>query len=150
MIVSVYASILALLFVGLSLKTVWIQRSLHIGLSGAGSSLLMRASRAHANFAEHIPLCLLLFYHLETRRFMAPDSTCHMYVFVNEQPGGLMPSWLIHHHCLLLLLGKCFHIYGLSRLRGNSFFRAAGTHVTECVLFASVILFLISLRFKSC
>ena len=66
MIVSIYASILALLFVVLSIRTIHLRRKLQIGFGDGKNELMLRAIRVHANFAEYVPLCLLLIYIFET------------------------------------------------------------------------------------
>ena len=61
-IVPLYASILALLFVALSVRTLRLRRSLRIAIGDAGSETMLRAMRVHSNFAEYVPLSLILIY----------------------------------------------------------------------------------------
>lgn len=61
MIVSLFAGLLALVFVFLSVNVVRIRKREHIALGETGIAELQRAVRAHANFAEYTPLFLILF-----------------------------------------------------------------------------------------
>ena len=71
--------------------------------------------RVHANFAEYVPLSLLMIY------------------FV-EQSG--VYAWFTHALCLGLLLGRLSHAYGVSQVKENFRFRVAGTSSTFAVLMA--------------
>ena len=64
-IVLLYAALLALLFVGLSIRTLRMRRRLGIAIGDAGNESMLRAMRAHSNFAEYVPLSLLLIYLVE-------------------------------------------------------------------------------------
>ena len=58
-----YAALLALLFVRLSLGVIRLRRSEKISLGDGGDGgdrKLMRAQRVHANFAEYVPFALIL------------------------------------------------------------------------------------------
>ena len=59
-IIPIYAALLALLFLALSVRTLRLRRSLKISVGHAGNTQMLRAMRAHANFAEYVPLGLLL------------------------------------------------------------------------------------------
>ena len=59
-IVPIYAAILALIFVALSVQTLRLRRKLKIAIGDAGNEAMLRAMRVHANFAEYVPSCLLL------------------------------------------------------------------------------------------
>ena len=65
MITPVYAAILALLFVFLSVRTIRFRRRFSVAIGNGEHNLLARASRAHGNFAEYVPLALLLIYFIE-------------------------------------------------------------------------------------
>ena len=70
LITPLYASLLAIIFVVLSVRTILVRRAAGIAI-GAGSDIrLERALRAHGNFAEYVPLALLLIYFLEI------ETTC--------------------------------------------------------------------------
>ena len=65
-ILPVYASLLALLFVYLSIRTIRARRGLRIGLGHAENPAMLRAMRVHANFAEYVPIALLLISFVES------------------------------------------------------------------------------------
>jgi len=67
-----YAALLGLLFVVLSVRTLLLRRRLSIAIGDAGSESMLRAMRVHANFAEYVPLSLLLIYLVEVTGDLAP------------------------------------------------------------------------------
>ena len=113
MITGLYAALLALLF--LALSGLVIRQRYHtrtaIGL-GTGEGLL-RASRAHGNFSEYVPLALVLLLILEQ--------------------GGAAP-WLLHVLGAALLLGRAAHAFGISRSPEQLRFRQLGMLLTFGVL----------------
>ncbi|MFY7867264.1 MAPEG family protein [Roseateles sp.] len=115
-IVPLFAAILALLFFALSVRTLRLRHRLKIGLGDAGNSEMLRAVRVHSNFAEYVPLTLLL-------------------LFFAESLGA--PAWAMLGLCSLLLLGRCSHAYGVSQPRENYNFRIAGMAMTFAALLAS-------------
>lgn len=121
LITSLYTAALALLFVGLSVRTLRLRRQLRIAVGDGGDAALLRAMRVHANFAEYVPLALLLLYFVEVRG-VAP-------VFVHILGGAL-------------LLGRVLHAYGVSQQNERFAFRVGGMALTFTVLIlsASVIL----------
>jgi len=65
-ILPLYAALLAMLFVALSIRTLRLRRRLRIGIGDAGNEQMLRAMRVHSNFAEYVPLTLFLIYLAET------------------------------------------------------------------------------------
>ena len=59
-IVSVYAAVLGLVFVALSVRVVGARREARIAIGDGGDELLQRRIRAHANFSEYVPIALIL------------------------------------------------------------------------------------------
>jgi uncharacterized protein len=116
MIVPVYAALLALLFVGLSVRIVYLRRTLRIGIGDAGNTQILRAIRVHSNLAEYAPFALFLIYLVET------------------QGVGQSRPWLIHALGVCLLLGRCLHAYGLGSVKEKSTLRVAGMALTFFVL----------------
>ena len=55
-----YAALLALWFVVLSLHVIRCRREARVSLGDGGNGRLQRAIRAQANFAEYVPLALVL------------------------------------------------------------------------------------------
>jgi uncharacterized membrane protein YecN with MAPEG domain len=115
-IVPVYAGLLALLFVVLSVRTLRLRRSLKVALGDAGNPALLRAMRVHSNFAEYVPLSLLL-------------------ISFVESAGA--PAWLVHVLGLCLLAGRCSHAFGVSQIHEDLTFRVFGMSMTFSVLIVS-------------
>ena len=115
-ILPIYAAIFALFFVFLSIRTIRARRSLQIGLGDAGNKDMQRAIRVHANFAEYVPLCLLMLY-------------------LVEQSG--VYAWFMHALGTGLLVGRLSHAYGVSQQRESFAFRITGMTMTFTVLIAS-------------
>ncbi len=115
-IVPLYASILALLFVALSVRTLRMRRRLKIAIGDAGNQAMLRAMRVHSNFAEYVPLSLLLIYFVEV--------------------SGAN-SLLVHVLALCLLAGRASHAFGVSQVKENYTFRAFGMVTTFATLIAA-------------
>jgi uncharacterized membrane protein YecN with MAPEG domain len=114
-LVPVYTALLVCLFVFLSIRVIALRRRLKISLGDEGNPALLRAMRAQANFAEYVPLSLLLL------------------VLAEFQSA---PSYLIHFLASLLLVARLLHAYGLSQTPENHVFRVigmAGTFTTLLV-----------------
>jgi uncharacterized protein len=122
-IVSIYASILAILFVALSVRTIRMRRQAKIAIGDAGNPAMLRAMRVHSNFAEYVPLSLIL-------------------LFFVESGGG--PATLVHGLGLCLLAGRTSHAYGVSQLRENHRFRVYGMAMTFTTLLTASAYLLIA------
>ncbi|MFM4705308.1 MAPEG family protein [Aeromonas bivalvium] len=109
MIVAPYAALLACLFVYLSLRVVRLRRQLQVAVGDRQEPRLTRAIRAHGNFAEYVPLSLLLILFLDGL-------------------GGPVP--LVHGLSLLLLCGRSLHAYGISQPKEEFRFRILGMLLT--------------------
>jgi uncharacterized protein len=110
---TLYAALLSLLFVVLSFRTIKRRRALKIGIGDAENPDLKRAMRVHANFAEYVPLALLLIFFVE-------------YVAA--------PQILVHGLGAALLLGRALHAYGVSQPREDFRFRVTGMTLTFSVI----------------
>lgn len=88
MITSLYAALLTLLFVFLTVRTVSLRNKFRISIGDGREPLLLRAARAHANFSEYVPLGLMLILLVEMQS---------------------VPVWLVHTLGLALLLGRSLH-----------------------------------------
>jgi len=115
-IIPFYASILALLFVGLSIRTLRMRRRLKIAVGDAGNPAMLRAVRAHSNFAEYVPLGILLIYFVEV--------------------SGANPLF-VHVLALCLLAGRASHAFGVSHVNENFAFRVFGMAMTFTSLVAA-------------
>ena len=120
-IVPLYAAILALLFVALSIRTVQMRRRFRIAIGDAGNHALLRAMRVHSNFAEYVPFCLLLI------------------LFVEMSGANVL---LVHALAWCLIVGRASHAFGVSQTRENYRFRIFGMVMTFATLVtASLYLF---------
>lgn len=112
-ILPLYAALLTIMFVILSIRTIRQRRKLKISLGDADHKDMQRAMRVHANFAEYVPLSLLM-------------------VYLVEQSG--VYAWFVHLLCMGLLIGRLSHAYGVSQQRENFTFRVTGMSLTFAVL----------------
>jgi uncharacterized protein len=117
-IVPVYASILAIIFVVLSVRTLRMRRKVRVAVGDGGNIQLLRAVRAHANFAEYTPFALLLI------TFMELKGVSHV---------------LLHAHCAALLVGRCSHAFGVSQIQENFRFRVVGMALTLTTILSSSV-----------
>lgn len=112
-IVPLYAAILALVFVVLSVRTLRLRRTLGVIVGDGANPVMLRAMRVHANFAEYVPISLLLLYML-------------------EQAGA--GATFLHGECVALLVGRVLHALGVSRVKEDVRFRIAGMTLTLVVI----------------
>lgn len=119
-----YAALLGLVFVALSIRTIRLRRRYRVGVGDGNHAELQRAARVHANFAEYVPLALLLIYFAEAG-------------------GG--PLLLIHALAVALLCGRLLHAYGVSQVKENYRYRTIGMVLTFSVIIM-VSLFLMFTR----
>ncbi|MZR30983.1 glutathione metabolism protein [Sneathiella sp. DP05] len=112
-ITPIFAALLALVFVLLSIRTVKARRRSKISLGDGGDNALQMAVRAHGNFIEYVPITLLLMTFLEMR-------TVSIYVLIAL--GSL------------LFVGRCCHAIGFSGANMNFRFRAIGMVLTFIAL----------------
>jgi uncharacterized membrane protein YecN with MAPEG domain len=109
-----YAAILGLLYIALSLRVIGLRRSTKVPLGDSHeSSYLQRAVRAHANFAEYVPLALMLV------------------AFAEESQ---LAKWLVHLLGVLLVLGRGLHAFGISQVPEDFRFRVTGMALTFSVI----------------
>jgi hypothetical protein len=111
-----YAGLLSLLFVVLSVRTLLLRRTLGIAIGDAGNESMLRAMRVHGNFAEYVPLSLLLMYLVEVT--------------------GASPLY-VHALGLAVIAGRVSHAIGVSRLKENYAFRIVGMALTLAPLVAA-------------
>jgi uncharacterized membrane protein YecN with MAPEG domain len=116
-----YAALLGLIFVALSVRTIRLRRRFRVGVGDGNHSELQRAARVHANFAEYVPLALLLIYFVETTSESA---------------------LLTHILCIALLCGRLLHAYGVSHVRENYRYRTIGIVLTFSVIIAASLVLL--------
>jgi uncharacterized membrane protein YecN with MAPEG domain len=109
LITPIYAAVLGLIFVVLSLLTIRLRRKFKIALGDDKNQQLTRAIRVHSNFAEYVPMSLILIY-------------------MNESIGA--PGFLIHILGMSLLIGRLTHAWGVSQAEENFKFRVFGMVAT--------------------
>lgn len=112
-IIPFYASLLVLLFVFLSVRVVGLRRAMKVSIGDAGDKRMLRAMRVHSNFAEYVPLALIMLMALELQTFY---------------------PWALHMMGITLLLGRLLHAYGVSQTNEQLKFRIAGMACTFTVL----------------
>jgi uncharacterized membrane protein YecN with MAPEG domain len=118
-ITPLYAGLLGLLLIVLSVKVTRHRRTLLVGIGDGGEKALARAIRAHGNLTEYAPIALILLAAVEIQ-------------------GA--PPFLVHGLGIALVLGRVLHAIGISRSSGKSYCRAFGMILTWLMIaLASVI-----------
>ena len=117
-ITAIYAALLGLLFMALSVNVVRTRRSTRVNLGAGDDPLLERRIRAHGNFAEYTPIALLLIAFIETT-------------------GGA-PE-IIHGLGLTLLVARLMHGIALTSLTLRPVFRTGGMVLTLAVVAVTAI-----------
>ena len=117
-----YAAILSLIFIGLSLQVIKGRFSTKTSFGDGGNADLNAKIRTHSNFAEYIPLALILLMGVEAYEY---------------------PRLVIHIFGTLLILGRLSHAYGLSKKNGLSPARPAGMITTFLVMAVSSVMILV-------
>jgi len=120
-ITPVYAALLAVLFFALSVRIVRLRRRLRVAVGDGGEPELLRAIRAHGNFAEYVPLTVLL-------------------LALAESQGN--PPLLLHALGLALLAGRIAHAWGISRTIEELRYRVFGMAATFTALLGAALLIL--------
>jgi hypothetical protein len=112
-VVPLYAALLAIVFVTLSVRTIRMRRRTRVAVGDGGNEAMLRAMRAHGNFAEYVPFALLLLAFAEVAN---------------------AAQWLLHALCGTLLVGRCVHAWGVSQVKENFRFRVFGMAMTFAVI----------------
>ncbi len=89
----IYAGLLTLLYVGLSFRVIGRRRAQKISLGDGDDADMQRRIRVHGNFAEYVPLTLILMALIELQ-----DK----------------PDLLVHVIALLIIIGRLLHVIGVS------------------------------------
>ena len=108
-----YAGILALIYVYLAIRVVSIRRKFWISIGDKGNEQLLRQQRVHGNFAEYVPLCLLLMLFTELQ---------------------IVPVWATHALGIALIAGRILHALGVGREPESLTMRTYGMVLTFAVL----------------
>lgn len=118
-VTALYAALLGLLFIVISARVIRVRRLERVPLGDGGRADLLRRMRVQANFAEYVPLGLVL-------------------LGLAESLGTSV--WLLHPLGLALLLGRLSHAYGVSQSTEDYRFRVAGMAATLNVIGAAALL----------
>src|SRR5512143_1314199 len=111
-ITALYASLLVPLFLLLASRVIRARRGARVAVGDGGNASLMRRMRVHANFAEYVPLALLL-------------------MALAESLGTSI--WLLHALGIPLLVGRLVHAFGMSQAEEKFAFLVAGVVATFSV-----------------
>jgi uncharacterized membrane protein YecN with MAPEG domain len=114
-----YAGLLALCLVVLSLRVIDRRRAARVSLGDGGNADLQRAIRGHANFCEYVPFALLLLAILELSRFSI---------------------YTLHAIGIALVIARVLHGYALSFTRNFPFGRYWGALLTFVVIIAEALM----------
>ena len=114
-ITAIYTSLLAIFYIVLSYRVAQRRMRFQVGLGTGQNPELERAIRIHGNFAEYIPLGLLLLAFFESG-------------------GGA--AWAVHVAGAGLLIGRMLHTVGLTQTAGRSAGRFTGMVATWLILLA--------------
>lgn len=112
-ITALYAGLLVPIFIVLAFRVIGVRRAARISVGDGGDKSLARRMRVHANFAEYVPMALLLMALLESVR-----------------PGARM----LHVLGAVLVAGRIAHAIGMSRTPDYRPLRVAGVLATMFVL----------------
>ncbi len=108
-----YAAVLTILYIILTVRTIRLRRKLKISIGDTGNQEMIRAMRAHSNFSEYVPLGLIMIFFVESQ--------------------GVHTA-IVHVFCLMLVIGRVSHAYGISQTKENFRFRIFGMAITLTVL----------------
>jgi uncharacterized membrane protein YecN with MAPEG domain len=117
-ITAFYAGALILVFVALSVRVIGARRAAKVAVGDKGDQGLLRRMRAHGNFAEYVPLAVVLMGLLESLA---------------------APALQLHAMGLALLVGRGLHAFGISRLDEPLWMRVTGMAITFAVLLTGAV-----------
>ena len=103
----IYAGLLAILFLVLSVRVVAVRG--RVSLGDGGDAVVLRRMRGHANFTEYVPLILLMMAMLELSHFSI---------------------YFLHAAGIILVVARLLHGYALSFTEKFKFGRFWGTTLT--------------------
>lgn len=120
---TIYAALLGLILVYLSVRTLRVRRRLKVSIGDSGNPELLRAIRVHGNFTEYTLIALIL-------------------VFLVEDAQGSIP--VIHFLGITFLIGRILHAIGVSKHDEKFVFRVSGMALTFTSILSSRFYCLIS------
>lgn len=113
-----YASLLGLLYIGLAINVARLRKTLKIGINDGGNKDLAKAIRVHGNFAEYVPIALILLASYELNGASA---------------------MMLHVLGAALVVGRVLHVIGLTKTIGLSIQRQVGMLSTFFVILVLAI-----------
>jgi uncharacterized protein len=120
--VMLYAAICAVLLIWLSARVIQGRVAFKVFIGHGGNDEMERRIRVQANFAEYVPMALLL-------------------MLLVQQAG--FSAWIIHVLGVTLIAARLLHAMGLGRFGGVSQGRLIGSAATFTVLAAGAALSLL-------
>ncbi len=115
-VTAIYAALLAFVFVFLSARTIGARRAARVEIGDGDDQELLRRARVHANFAEYVPLALILMALAESLK---------------------LPVLALHAIGVVLLAGRIAHAYGLSQTPHIMKLRVGGMAATFTAMVAA-------------
>ncbi|WP_136659026.1 MAPEG family protein [Nitratireductor sp. XY-223] len=115
----IFAGGLTLLYVYLAVRVITTRRTVRIGLGDGGDAEMLRCIRVHANFAEYVPIGLLLMAMAELQS---------------------APAWMTASIGLILVAGRLIHAAGVSRQPEVPGSRTLGMGLTFAALIVAAML----------
>ncbi len=117
-ITSIYAALLGVVFVALSIRVAGTRREAQIAIGDGGDKVLERRIRAHANFAEYVPIALIL-------------------IALAESNGA--PALLLHGLGVGLVAGRVVHALNISSPAERIPLRVVGMATTFTVILVAAL-----------
>jgi hypothetical protein len=108
-----YASLLGLLYIGLAINIILLRKKFKVGINDGGNKDLAKAIRVHGNFAEYVPIALILLASYELNGASA---------------------MMLHVLGAALVVGRVLHVIGLTKTIGLSVQRQVGMLSTFFVI----------------
>ena len=120
-VVPTYAAVLVLIFVLLSVRVIQMRAFAKIGIGHGNNPVMERRIRVHGNFAEYVPLALLLLLCMELQS---------------------QSRILIHVLCIALIAARVVHAIGVTPVKENFPMRVASVLTTFAVLIVASVMLL--------
>lgn len=117
-ITPIYAGLATLFFVFLSFRVIGSRRAARVGLGDGGNAALLRRLRVHANFAEYVPLAILLMVLAELQN---------------------APAWTLHLTGAALIAGRLVHAYAVGQEPEPARLRVLAMRLTFVALVSGAI-----------
>ena len=117
-ITAMYASLLAIMMMGLSGYVSIMRAKLGVSIGDGGNTALSERIRRHGNFVETVPMALLLMALAEI--------------------SGAKASWIIAAGAILIV-ARVLHFFGLSASNVNSILRGLGAFATFVAMFIAIV-----------